>query len=55
LNPGPDATYAPLASQCGALRPPRYRPIAWSEFRARRAAGDFADLGSEVQIADWRI
>lgn len=55
LNPSWDCTYAPLASQCGPGRPARYRPIRWSEFRARRAAGDYADRGEEVQIADWRI
>ncbi len=54
LNPSVDAVYAPLPSQCGAARPARYRAIAWAEFRARRAAGDYADVGEEVQISDWR-
>jgi isopenicillin N synthase-like dioxygenase len=54
LNPHGEAVYAPLASQCGPARPPRYRPIAWAEFRARRAAGDYADVGEEVQIGAWR-
>jgi len=34
---------------------PHYRPIHWGEFRRKRADGDFADYGSEVQIADYRI
>lgn len=55
LNPSYACVYAPLASQCSAERPARYRPIRWSEFRARRAAGDYADQGAEVQISDWRI
>ncbi|MFO0690294.1 MAG: 2OG-Fe(II) oxygenase family protein [Myxococcota bacterium] len=55
LNPSYDCTYAPLAPQCGPGRPARYRPIRWSEFRARRAAGDYADRGEEVQISDWRV
>lgn len=54
LNPSYACVYAPLASQCSADRPPRYRPIRWSEFRAQRAAGDYSDRGREVQISDWR-
>ena len=34
---------------------PHYRPIHWGEFRRKRADGDFADYGSEIQIADYRI
>jgi isopenicillin N synthase-like dioxygenase len=54
FNPAPTADYAPLPSLC-AEAPARYRPINWGEFRARRAAGDYADIGSEIQIADFRI
>lgn len=53
-NPAHDAHYAPLPSLC-VTAPARYRPIRWGEFRARRAAGDYADIGAEVQIADYRI
>jgi len=35
--------------------PARFRPVNWGEFRAGRAAGDFADYGTEVQISDYRI
>ena len=31
-----------------------YRPILWQEFRARRAAGDYADHGEYAQISDYR-
>ena len=48
LNPAYDYDYVPLTS--GA---PRYRPINWGEFRARRSAGDYANLGEEVQISDY--
>jgi len=49
-NPAPSASYAPLPE----LGEPRYRPIRWSEFRAARAAGDYADAGEEIQIAHFR-
>ena len=43
FNPAYSTTYAPLPSTVDAQHPPRYRPIQWGEFRARRAAGDYAD------------
>lgn len=55
FNPAYSTRYAPLASLLDAAHPPRYRPILWGEFRARRAAGDFADCGEEVQISHYRI
>jgi isopenicillin N synthase-like dioxygenase len=54
FNPSPAADYAPLPGAC-RNEPPRYRAITWGEFRARRAAGDYADVGDEVQISDYRI
>lgn len=54
LNPSYDSSYAPLPGACGSGAP-RYRPISWGEFRAGRAAGDFADYGAEIQIDDYRI
>lgn len=53
-NPSYATTYAPLPSVCRDERP-RYRPIRWGEFRSGRAAGDYADLGEEIQIAHFRI
>ncbi|MGB1140557.1 MAG: isopenicillin N synthase family dioxygenase [Halioglobus sp.] len=49
LNPDYAHNYAPLSGQ------PRYHPINWGDFRAQRTAGDYADLGSEIQIADFAI
>ncbi|MDX1734761.1 MAG: 2OG-Fe(II) oxygenase family protein [Halioglobus sp.] len=49
LNPAYSYTYAPLTGQ------PRYRPINWGEFRAQRSAGDYADVGSEIQISDFAV
>jgi isopenicillin N synthase-like dioxygenase len=54
LNPSPDARYAPLPTTIDAEHPARYRAIDWREFRARRAAGDYADLGEEIQISAYR-
>ena len=48
-NPSYSARIAPLVGE------PAYRPIDWGEFRRRRADGDFADYGTEVQIGEWRI
>lgn len=52
FNPAYPAVIRPLPSRTG---PPRYRDLPWAEFRRRRADGDFADYGTEVQIAEWRI
>ena len=52
LNPSYRASYAPLP---GTEAPPRYREISWKAFRDRRAEGDYADVGHEVQISDYRI
>ena len=49
LNPAYGADIAPL------IGTPRYRPLNWGEFRRRRAEGDFASYGTEVQIDEWRI
>lgn len=49
-NPSYHAIIAPLGAA-----DPHYRPINWGEFRRKRADGDFADYGSEVQISDYRI
>lgn len=49
FNPDYRTNYAPLSE------PARYRPINWGEFRAGRAAGDYADYGEEIQIAHFKI
>lgn len=48
-NPSYSTVVEPLVGE------PHYRPISWSEFRRRRAEGDYADYGTEVQISEWRI
>ena len=50
LNPAYHANYAPLTDER-----PLYRAINWGDFRAKRSAGDDADLGSEVQISDYKV
>ena len=54
LNPSYHTDYAPLPSVVAGSAP-RYRSINWGEFRAGRAAGDYADLGSEIQISDFAL
>ena len=49
LNPAYHYNYAPLSGE------PQYRQINWGEFRSQRSAGDYADLGSEIQISDFAI
>jgi isopenicillin N synthase-like dioxygenase len=55
FNPGYRTIYAPLPSMVDERHPPRYRPINWGEFRTRRADGDYADYGAEIQISDYAI
>ena len=52
FNPAYSAVIEPLPT---TGETPLYRAISWSEFRRRRADGDFADYGSEVQISDYRL
>ena len=54
LSPSYETTYAPLPTTVTPERPARYRPIQWREFRTLRAAGDYADIGEEVQITHYR-
>jgi isopenicillin N synthase-like dioxygenase len=53
FNPGYSIEYAPLPSTVDDANPARYRPIPWGEFRARRAAGDYADHGEYVHIGHY--
>jgi isopenicillin N synthase-like dioxygenase len=54
-NPAYHTAVAPFANLVDAARPAHYSPISWGEFRRRRADGDFADYGAEVQISDYRL
>eukprot|EP01061_Rhynchopus_euleeides_P015997 TRINITY_DN27148_c0_g3_i2.p1 TRINITY_DN27148_c0_g3~~TRINITY_DN27148_c0_g3_i2.p1 ORF type:complete len:342 (+),score=110.64 TRINITY_DN27148_c0_g3_i2:54-1079(+) len=51
LNPSYDTDYAPSVSG----GPPLYRPINWGVFRMARFGGDYADVGTDTQIAHYRI
>lgn len=53
FNPAYSTEYAPLPSTVDAGHPPRYRPIHWGTFRARRAAGDYADHGDYHSISHY--
>ena len=33
---------------------PRYQPVNWGQFRQARAAGDYANLGEEIQISQFK-
>ena len=53
FNPAYRTWYAPLLSTVDAAHPARYRPIHWGEFRARRAAGDYAEHGEYHSIHQY--
>lgn len=53
-NPSYRTDYAPLPGVIDERHPARYRTINWGDFRARRAAGDYANYGEEVQICHFR-
>lgn len=55
FNPPAEAQIAPLPSMVTEDRPCRYRCIDWAEFRGKRSEGDYADYGTEVQIAHYRL
>ena len=55
FNPAYKTNYAPLPTTIDHSHPARYRSINWGEFRAARAAGDYSDLGEEVQISHYRV
>lgn len=54
-NPRPETSYGPLPGTVNVRSPARYRPINWGEFRAARVAGDYADIGEEVQISHYAV
>jgi isopenicillin N synthase-like dioxygenase len=55
LNPAYNADYAPLPTTVDDAHPARYRSINWGEFRRLRTAGDYADLGDEIQISHYEV
>jgi len=54
FNPSYSALIRPLPQAVAPGDTPHYRDLPWGEFRRRRADGDFADYGAEVQISDYR-
>ncbi len=52
FNPSYETVCSPLVKN---KEMSRYRPVPWSEFREGRAAGDYANLGEEIQIARYRL
>ena len=53
FNPAYNTDYAPLPTMIDAQHVAVYQTINWGEFRSRRAAGDYADYGEEVQIGHY--
>ena len=55
LSPGYRTNYAPVPTMISDDRPARYKTINWGEFRRLRVDGDYADVGEEIQIEQFRI
>jgi isopenicillin N synthase-like dioxygenase len=53
--PAYSTNYAPLPATTDRVTPAHYRTINWGEFYAKRSAGDYADIGEEVQISHYGI
>jgi isopenicillin N synthase-like dioxygenase len=53
FSPAYSADYAPLPTMITASSPQRYRSINWGDFYRKRTAGDYADVGEEVQISHY--
>lgn len=50
-NPSYETICSPLVETDESSK---YKPISWHEFRRGRAAGDYADVGEEIQISWYR-
>lgn len=56
FNPSMRADIQPLPAFLeGGSKSAAYSPVNWGEFRLRRFQGDYADLGEEVQISQYRV
>ena len=53
FSPAYGTDYAPLPTTIDSSTPAHYRSINWGEFYRKRAAGDYADYGEEVQISHY--
>jgi isopenicillin N synthase-like dioxygenase len=54
FNPAYSANYEPLPGTVSCGDEAHYTTINWGKFRKLRVDGDYADLGSEIQISDYR-
>ena len=45
----------PANDKDATLDAPRYQSFTWETFRRRRGAGDYEDLGEEIQISHYRV
>ena len=54
-NPSYDTNYEPVETMISEDNPAQYKSINWGHFRTGRFAGDYADVGTEIQIEHFRI
>ncbi len=54
-NPAYKADVKPLVDKANTEDKALYRVVNWGDFRSKRFAGDYADVGVEVQISHYRI
>ncbi|KAG7397958.1 Envelope glycoprotein [Phytophthora boehmeriae] len=52
-NPSYKAQVGPIVVKDGDVA--KYRPLSWRNFRLQRFQGDYADVGKENQISDFKI
>ncbi|GAB9475604.1 2og-fe alamin adenosyltransferase [Globisporangium polare] len=52
-NPSYDASVEPVVVDKNEK--PTYKPLSWRHFRSQRFAGDYANVGEEIQIAHYKI
>ncbi|ETI33710.1 hypothetical protein L914_18872 [Phytophthora nicotianae] len=52
-SPSYNVQVEPIVVKLGDV--PNYRPISWRQFRLARFKGNYADLGKENQIGDYKI
>ncbi|MEP1124308.1 MAG: 2OG-Fe(II) oxygenase family protein [Ilumatobacter sp.] len=55
FNPSYSTVYSPLPGSIAPGDTAHYRPINWGDFRRARADGDYADIGTEIQISHFAV
>jgi len=55
MAPESRTNYEPVPTMVSEQSPARYKAINWGEFKKLRSDGDYADLGEEVQISQFRM